>query len=175
MTNHRAWSPIRRGRLIRYVGVYFYLLPMGSRAGHSRAGGPDDPDEAKKAIKGKGIRILLVDDHLRFSKAAAGWLESEYGVKVEEAESGFEAVEKIKRGNSYDFIFLDLNMPGMTGTQTYLELKKLKPECVVVAMSADVDGDEWRRAEELGLNPIPKPLADDDVTEILSSFKGKEE
>jgi signal transduction histidine kinase/CheY-like chemotaxis protein/HPt (histidine-containing phosphotransfer) domain-containing protein/ribosomal protein L28 len=62
-------------------------------------------------------RVLIVDD-IETNLYVARGLLAPYGLSIETAISGFEAVEKIKNGASYDIIFMDHFMPGMDGVET---------------------------------------------------------
>src|SRR5690606_26724780 len=61
------------------------------------------------------------------------FLESK-GYEVETANNGLDAVEKVKE-NYYDIIFLDENMPGLTGLETLTQIKTLSPIVPVVMIT----------------------------------------
>lgn len=68
--------------------------------------------------------ILVVDDNLINRKIAKGMLKN-YDCQVDEAESGFEAIELVK-AKKYDIIFMDHMMPEMDGIET---TKIIRTEC----------------------------------------------
>ncbi len=78
-------------------------------------------------------RILWVDDEIDLLRAHIIFLENkEYN--VETANNGLDAVEKVKN-QFFDIIFLDENMPGMTGLETLNQLKTLSPNVPVVMIT----------------------------------------
>ena len=78
-------------------------------------------------------RILWIDDEIDMLRAHIIFLqEKEY--EVETANNGLDAVEKVK-SNFYDIIFLDENMPGMTGLETLTEIKTVSPNVPVVMIT----------------------------------------
>ncbi len=78
-------------------------------------------------------RILWVDDEIDVLKAHIIFLESkEY--EVETANNGLDAIEKVKE-DFFDIIFLDENMPGMTGLETLNEIKTVSPNVPVVMIT----------------------------------------
>ncbi len=64
----------------------------------------------------KEIRILWTDDEIDLLKPLILFLE-EKGYKVLTARNGDEAVKLVEEEN-FDLIFLDENMPGMSGLET---------------------------------------------------------
>jgi CheY-like chemotaxis protein len=78
-------------------------------------------------------RILWTDDEIDLLRAHIIFLESK-GYEVETANNGLDAVEKVK-DNYYDIIFLDENMPGMTGLETLTQIKTISPNVPVVMIT----------------------------------------
>jgi len=78
-------------------------------------------------------RILWTDDEIDLLRAHIIFLESK-GYEVETANNGLDAVEKVKE-NYYDIIFLDENMPGMTGLETLTQIKTISPNVPVVMIT----------------------------------------
>ena len=78
-------------------------------------------------------RILWTDDEIDLLRPHIMFLE-EKGYEVETANNGLDAVEKVKE-NFYDIIFLDENMPGMTGLETLTQIKSLLPNVPVVMIT----------------------------------------
>ncbi|MEM7313494.1 MAG: ATP-binding protein, partial [Planctomycetota bacterium] len=76
-------------------------------------------------IAGLGLRVLLVDDNNLVLDATTRLLES-HGLSVDGAASGAEAMEIFRReGDVYHAVILDQTMPGMTGIETYANLREL--------------------------------------------------
>src|SRR5665811_182522 len=78
-------------------------------------------------------RILWTDDEIDLLRAHIIFLE-EKGYEVETANNGSDAIEKVQ-GNYYDIIFLDENMPGMTGLETLTQIKSIVPNVPVVMIT----------------------------------------
>jgi two-component system, OmpR family, KDP operon response regulator KdpE len=77
--------------------------------------------------------ILLVDDEPAFRKTLRKSL-AVAGHTVEEASSGAEAVDKLA-DSSFQFVLLDLNMPGMCGLTTCSVIRSIAPHLGVVILS----------------------------------------
>jgi CheY-like chemotaxis protein len=83
-----------------------------------------------------GKKALVVDD-LPMNLLVARGLLLPYGMEVDTASSGNEAIKKIK-DNNYDLILMDHMMPEMDGVETMVNLKKLDNfNAPVVALTAN--------------------------------------
>jgi len=81
-------------------------------------------------------RILIVDD-VETNLYVAKGLMMPYGLKIDLATSGFEAIEKVKDGNIYDIIFMDHMMPKMDGIETTKKLRSMEYTNAIVALTAN--------------------------------------
>lgn len=79
------------------------------------------------------IQILWADDEIDLLKPHIMFLEQK-GYAVTPVVSGQDAIEACQNGR-FDVVFLDENMPGLSGLQTLLEIKKLQPALPVVMIT----------------------------------------
>lgn len=79
-------------------------------------------------------RILIVDDNLSLCKTLS-FVLGHKGYTVTTAQDGPEAIERVKE-NPFDMIFMDIKMPLMDGVETYRRIKKIRPEAIVMMMTA---------------------------------------
>lgn len=77
--------------------------------------------------------ILWADDEIDLLKPHILFLTNK-GYDVTEVNSGADAIDKCE-SNHYDIIFLDENMPGMTGLETLNYIKTIKPNTPVVMIT----------------------------------------
>ena len=78
-------------------------------------------------------RILWADDEIELLKPHVMFLESK-GHQVTTVQSGNEAVDQVKDEN-YEIIFLDENMPGLTGLETLEHIKAQKPSIPIIMIT----------------------------------------
>ncbi|EWH02694.1 ATP-binding protein [Halomonas sp. BC04] len=104
--------------------------------------------------------VLLVEDNPVNQQVAVAMLER-FGCHVEMAGSGQEALEAVAR-ETFDLIFMDVQMPGMDGLETVRRLRARGGWCrrvPVVAMTAGGPGAERARCLDAGMNDyLTKPL-----------------
>jgi len=79
------------------------------------------------------IKILWVDDEIELLKPHLLFLEKK-NYDVSTCNNGAEAVENIEEG-TYDIVFLDENMPGLSGIETLSEIKTKIPNLPVVMIT----------------------------------------
>lgn len=70
-------------------------------------------------------KILLVDDN-ESSLKLINKILTKYHIKVETTNLGKKALDKIRKGNKYDLILLDEEMPYMNGEEVMQKLKEIK-------------------------------------------------
>jgi len=80
--------------------------------------------------------VLIVDD-VETNLYVAKGLMLPYGLKIDIASSGFEAIDKIKEGATYDVVFMDHMMPKMDGIETTKQLRKMGYAKPIVALTAN--------------------------------------
>ena len=81
------------------------------------------------------MKALVVDDHELFSSSFSLLLKKLLKfTEVVCLNSGEAALAHLKK-NNYDFIFMDIHMPGMDGIETTKYIRERNPEAKVVAVS----------------------------------------
>jgi DNA-binding NarL/FixJ family response regulator len=105
-------------------------------------------------------RVLIADDHPLFRgalrEAVNGLFES---IKVAEAGTFEQVVERLESGGEIDLILLDLQMPGARGFSGLLYLRAQYPSLPVAIVSANDDPVVIRHCIEFGAAGfLPKTL-----------------
>ena len=115
--------------------------------------------------------ILITDDEQIVLDSLSFIMKKNFegSVKVYTALSGTEAIEIASKEN-IDIIFMDINMPGLTGLETVSCITKLKPEIVVVMLSAFDKFQYAQEAMNLGaFKYITKPVNRNVVIQTVRS------
>ena len=89
-----------------------------------------------------GADILIVEDHPTMREAMRMVLEHE-GFVIREAADGAAALEMV-RAQPPDLVFLDLNIPGMTGADVLKNLKQDPETASVRVIIVTATGEEER-------------------------------
>ncbi|MCL2185479.1 MAG: transporter substrate-binding domain-containing protein [Treponema sp.] len=80
--------------------------------------------------------VLVVDDVESNIYVTKGLLLP-YGLNIETATNGFEAIEKIKNGNVYDIVFMDHMMPKMDGIEATKIIRNMGYTNTIIALTAN--------------------------------------
>jgi len=83
------------------------------------------------------ISLLIIDDHKMVRegvKIMLATLKNSVLFKIQEAESGEEALLKIDRFN-FDIAIVDYQMPGMSGVETIHRILRIRPHLKILALS----------------------------------------
>ncbi len=119
-------------------------------------------------------QVLLVEDNPINIEVARLWLE-ELGLDVSVAETGMSALEMLEE-KAFHLILMDLHMPGMSGQETSIEIRKREaaegePPVPIIALSADVAENIKADCIAAGMNDyISKPFDVNQLREKLSRY-----
>ncbi len=108
------------------------------------------------------MRILVVEDEARIRAFLARAFEAE-GFAVDVAENGDLGLERALT-DSYEFVILDLLLPGRDGLDVMRELHRARPDLPVLILSARSDLTTKLRGFELGaVDFLAKPFSLDEL------------
>ena len=125
----------------------------------------------------RGADILLAEDNPVNQKVITRLLE-QAGHRVEVVDDGFGVVERLEE-RRFDIVFIDVNMPGMSGPETVKMLRfTFDPEELppIVALSADATAQTREECLALGFSRyLTKPVELDrllaTIDELVASRK----
>lgn len=115
------------------------------------------------------MRTLIVDDS-RFLRQHIRQLLEKLGFLCEEAADAFDALSRLRAGSGFEFMLLDVNMPGMNGLDCVRELRNegLHPSMKVMMVTTEVDHSFIRQALEYGADEfLMKPFTPAGLREKL--------
>ena len=121
----------------------------------------------------KDRHILLVEDN-ELNREIAQEILREYGFRVDTAENGAVAVEKVRTAapGSYDLVLMDVQMPVMDGYTATRQIRALENPALagipILAMTANAFDEDRRNAMESGMNGfLSKPIVIGDLVQEL--------
>lgn len=112
-------------------------------------------------------KILWADDEIELLKPHILFLESK-GYSVDRVTNGADAIEKAEE-NQYDVIFLDENMPGISGLETLSKIKESTPLVPVVMITKSEE--EYIMEEAIGSKIADYLIKPVNPSQILLSLK----
>lgn len=117
-----------------------------------------------------GRRILVVDDN-DINILIAKRILSKWGLEVESAINGYEAIEKIMKEN-FDLIFMDIKMPGIDGFETTSIIRDIRGDYYkslpIIALTASTLKNDHFKFIQCGMNGhVLKPFNPDEIKNLL--------
>ena len=160
MSGQHSASVIEIGRK---VGIYEFLSK------------PFRPDAVLRVVRAfdrvsRPAQVLLVDDSATARKLMKRIFEkSQFRIALSEAESGKEAIA-LGRKNRFDVIFLDLNMPGLSGVEAAGALLQDNPSSQIAIVSTEQQASLVRTAQFAGAFAyLKKPFDVKDIDAVFHS------
>jgi two-component system response regulator NreC len=121
------------------------------------------------------IRVLLVDDHAVVRVGLRMLLDDEADIDIcGEAASAAEAIQK-NTELAPDVILMDIGLPDMSGIDATREIKRLRPDCAVVALTIHEDEEYFFKMLDAGASGyVPKRAAPDELLSAIRSASAGE-
>jgi CheY-like chemotaxis protein len=121
----------------------------------------------------KPIKILWTDDEIDLLQTHIMFLEQKL-YKVDVATNGSDAIKMVEQ-NDYDIIFLDENMPGLTGLETLEKIKTIKPYLPVVLITKSEEENIMDEAIGSKVSDyLIKPVNPNQILLVLKKYIDKE-
>ena len=131
-------------------------------------------------FKALDLNILAVDDHLP-NLIVLEALLGDINVKTTKAQSGQEALQiiqdRIQQGaEPFDLIFMDIQMPVMSGIDTTRAIRSLEStiegmKMPIIALTAHALADEKEKLLKVGMDDyVTKPIQMDQIIQILTHW-----
>jgi two-component system, NtrC family, response regulator HydG len=119
---------------------------------------------------GRSLRILVVDDDIDNGESLVELLELE-GHTVTVVHSGEAAIAAFTH-KDFDIAFMDVMMPGKNGVESFLEIKKLKPNARVYMMTGYSVEQLLQQAIDNGaMGVLSKPIDARKVIAVLDDVR----
>ncbi|XP_057533029.1 two-component response regulator 24-like [Amaranthus tricolor] len=124
-----------------------------------------------KIVNGSGMNALIVDDNALIGNVAQKLLDS-YGFATKIVENGQQAVDIFNAGNSFDVVFMDMEMPIMDGIKATKELRAMGVKSLIFGVTTSESKSDIKAFKEAGLDEyFEKPLNFVKIDSVLRRLK----
>jgi CheY-like chemotaxis protein len=115
------------------------------------------------------MRALIVDDS-RFSRMHLKKMLEEEAIACEEVINAEEGLERLQRGDEFDLMLVDWNMPGMSGPEMIAQVRQLgMTELKILMVTSEAEPECVAQALEAGANEfLMKPVDVEALKEKLT-------
>jgi two-component system sensor histidine kinase BarA len=132
--------------------------------------------ETQPQNNSRAPKLLCVDDNPA-NLLLVQTLLSDMGAEVRAVDSGFAAVEAVQR-ERFDLVLMDVQMPGMDGTQATETIRRWESEqridpVPIVALTAHALANEKRALLQGGMDDyLTKPIGERQLTQVVLKWSG---
>lgn len=117
-------------------------------------------------------RLLVVEDNEINQVVIEVMLEA-YNLNATIVGSGEEALKQVEQ-NDFELIFMDIHLPGINGIEASQQIRQLKPQIPIVALSADTfEQENTKKSPSVFHEFLTKPVEGDKLLKVLSQFLTK--
>lgn len=118
----------------------------------------------------EGMKILVTDDHPVNRKILVEFLKK-FGATVYEAENGEAAIKMIREHSEIQVVFMDIQMPVLSGIETTKILRKENFSGLIIACTANNDPENFKEYQRIGMNDIlVKPFKRKNIENMLDKW-----
>lgn len=117
-------------------------------------------------------KILVVDDSRSVHAVVKSFLSRVPGVEISGVANGMEAVELLKKGNVFDLILLDWEMPILDGPGSLNAFKEMGSKIPVLMMTTKNSAEDILKMLESGvaeymMKPFTGDILCDKISQVL--------
>jgi PAS domain S-box-containing protein len=118
------------------------------------------------------LKILVAEDNV-INRKLVLWILEQMGYAVDVANHGLEVLNALKK-QSYDLIFMDVQMPEMDGLETTRRIIQdwpVEKRPIIVAMTANVMKGDQEKCLEAGMDDyLAKPVTSEEIQRTLERW-----
>ena len=144
---------------------FFVFLRLSLDARKQVQDEPNTPVPMTNSLQ--GLKILIVEDVV-LNQILMQELLHKQGVVTSVAENGEVAVDAVQSDTSIDMVLMDVQMPVMDGYEATRRIRAMKPDLVVIGMTANAMESDIQACLEAGMNAhVAKPVDPRILTQTL--------
>ena len=100
----------------------------------------------------EGLHLMIVEDN-KINQVITKKMLTKRGITSDIANNGYEAVELAEK-NTYDAILMDIHMPGISGEEATIQIRKFDSDTPIIALTAISLDDSLESFYAAGCNDV---------------------
>ncbi len=120
------------------------------------------------------IKILAIDrEEIILKSIAKAFKGDNANYVVTTCNNALEGL-RLVRGDTFDLVFIDVNLPGMNGLEVLRRIKSIYPEISAVIMSGNSSGRiALGETSNSNVESLVKPFTTDEIKSLVSNILGQ--
>ena len=120
------------------------------------------------------FKILIIDDTKSVHAFVKNLLSKSKEIETVSVFNGAEGVELLKKDTSFDLIFLDWEMPVLTGPETFQKMKEMNIKIPTIMMTTKNAPEDIAKMLGMGVSEyLMKPFTIDILFEKIEFVSGR--
>jgi len=149
-------------------GSEFYFVIEFEKCKNNTSNMAIDSKEQNELTYNKTAKILIAEDD-KFNQELIREIFKQWDIDIDIASNGLEAIDKAK-SKQYDLIFLDINMPEMSGLDAVKQIKEFV-KTPVIALTANAFKEDIKNYLDSGFDDcISKPINLQELKNALDKY-----
>ncbi len=145
---------------------FYFTLPLEPHSNETMPATPVQQPESK-AEKSTSSLLLVEDEETNMEYLVSVFRHT--GIQMLKAYDGRQAVEVFRENQNIKVVLMDLKMGVMDGFEATKQIKKQRPDVIVIAVSAYAHGSDKQKAYEAGCDGyLCKPFRRSELIEIIT-------
>ncbi|MCF6239769.1 MAG: ATP-binding protein [Bacteroidales bacterium] len=148
--------------------TFYFTIPYENRIQEKHIEPPKKVFQAKSILKNK--TVLIVEDDI-YSQQILIEILKPFGINILTAYDSLEALQICKRTHQIDIVLMDLQLPKLDGLEATKRIKKIRPDLVIIAQTANAMPKDKEKSLAAGCNDyISKPIDTQKIIDIISKY-----
>ncbi len=119
------------------------------------------------------MRVLVFEDN-DVNQRLVGRMLKRLGHETTFAGDGASGLARFDQGQVFDLVFMDLELPDMTGYDAARQIRSAESELPIIALTAHAAGDVRGRCIDAGMNDcLGKPMRLGDLERVINRWIAK--
>ena len=115
------------------------------------------------------MKVLICDDS-RLILDIFDMVLERLGLEAVRVDNGNHAVDRVKEDDEIGLVFMDLNMPEISGSDTCAQIKAIRPKLPVIAISGMTD-EELKAVDVDGFDEVfRKPVKKQELASLVERY-----
>jgi hypothetical protein len=116
------------------------------------------------------LKILLVEDD-ETSKQLMSIVLEKFAEKILYVSTGLEAVTVCRENPDIDLIFMDIQLPGISGYEATRQIRQFNSDIIIIAQTAFALAGDREKAIKMGCNDyVSKPISEAELDVLINKY-----